>query len=785
MIFGALCLLAILASRDGLAILLVSWSSAPVGRTVKKANDLATLGRWNGEVRREWLGGDFLALTPSRHGFGVVNPAEPTAFENGKKQRPMHALREKSANTSNLQKAIKGARCGDTVVISKGVHRTGRIVVEGKACAASEPLVIRGEDRDSTILDGSVAVDLGKGYRESPLVWKRQRQNEWVADLGHLEIEDINQRWPTMRGRGHRWLLPIYDSPTSIRQGALRRGSGIHFDITRRQAIFVTSPARGVFDPSKDTIEISNNESLFDVVNSSHVEISNLSIETPGKFGIRAQFTEGQAGLLISDVNFSNVFRAISVSGGQGIRIRGCVIRNEMRSHQQEGERPWDWDAYQNESSYLDARGIDIRGVRGAEIHGNTVDGMWDGVKIDNSRDVRLFSNAIRNCIDDAVELESTGNSNIEVFSNRIERVFSGISFVSNKGGPIFVYRNWISSNLAVPMKRSRQGDFVGTYGYCLKFGRAWVPAADNIKIYHNSFFSRRHVVWDAGTTIWRGVEFVNNIMDSDGSALSFEDRSENDPAYGAVQEQAFWRWTIPPSESIRITVRYASEDLPYGRQKTNIFLQEKGLSHWNGGNVRRACGATPLRGSKGNASYSCVIHSGNRRHAALYVQHVFNFNRAVAAASGRGPRLKDLVVETTSQSGSKRTFQVNGDTPQQPWDFLTSPGVGYKDGYWFASGADGSETRWIRNFYRRRSENERYNDTLLFGDPKYRNVRTNSPDLGVEHSSGAVDNGSLHAKEQGWPDVIATEFPDIGAAEYDGTNTIPLAIPGPDVGSR
>lgn len=136
------------------------------------------------------------------------------------------------------------------------------------------------------------------------------------------------------------------------------------------------------------------------------------------------------------------------------------LIQNNIFENNGSDMYKWGYDLCK--AKYCEDTAIYLYGFGGgAVIRNNRIDGTFDGISIANDKagtdmkfghDSDIYNNTIDNCIDDAAELEGSGQTNIRFYGNTMNDCGS-ISLVPVQRGPVYVFRNTINRAGSWPFK--------------------------------------------------------------------------------------------------------------------------------------------------------------------------------------------------------------------------------------------------------------------------------------------------------------------------------------------
>tara|TARA_R100000027_G_scaffold38992_1_gene28871 strand:- start:10024 stop:11754 length:1731 start_codon:yes stop_codon:yes gene_type:complete len=409
---------------------------------------------------------------------------------------------------STIQEAVNAAQPGDVVRVREGVYHETITIVD-KNADPSLPFVLEAAEGETVILDGADA-----GLQ--------------TADSGRWEWSEADQAWVAevpWSGRTSRALLTwaSYDDGRLIASHHDREFflAGNRGDALFREGNTVYLRLADGTSPNEVSLNIGVSEGILQFFESSGWIVRGFRLEHAGFAGVHLKGPTVHD-IILEDLEIESSYRGISteeygVGFSDRISVRRCRVLNEWNFD-------WPWkDGYRDsdssgsdETAPMRGGGIHMR-ANNSEVFGCEVSGQWDGIRI-QGRNVDVYQNRLHKIKDDMMELESNNSRNVRVFENFGYEVFVGVSLVSNRGGPIYIYRNWVQTGL-----RSRMYDNVWRYGYPLKFGSDWGPGAENIFIYQNTFDSMGRSLFvqrRSNPEKWKNIEWVNNIFSRTNSGV-------------------------------------------------------------------------------------------------------------------------------------------------------------------------------------------------------------------------------------------------------------------------
>lgn len=420
---------------------------------------------------------------------------------------------------ATIQEAIDEAQPGDTVVIPKGVWRES-VTVEKRAHPGA-PIVIRGIDRDETVVDG--ASELCK----LPQVWERESINS--VDLLNLPFAFKGDSFAAWQQSGIRiWTFGNIQALTNSNDGYITKG--VFFDKGKGRLYI-----RGFSQENASTLLTSRNDHALMVRDSSSVIITNLTVRNGGASSLRVA---SSAQITISNVLIKGGRHGVYVKDGEKQKSSSIVINDCFVFEIYDPE--WYWSDFKSrERAPMEGAGIYVvsSGIDN-EISGCEISGYFDGIAVagkekSGNAGMTIHDNKIHGVMDDAIEMDAVCEG-CKIFNNTVYDTFVGFSFTPAQG-PIHVYRNIVLSDKKIRFDRStkREG-----FGVALKIGGTEANPSQEVMIYNNTLVSKSHVV-AAGykERVVKNFKYVNNIF------YSFNGLAVN--GSGHPEEGVFFDWNI------------------------------------------------------------------------------------------------------------------------------------------------------------------------------------------------------------------------------------------------
>ncbi len=160
-------------------------------------------------------------------------------------------------------------------------------------------------------------------------------------------------------------------------------------------------------------------------------------------------------------------YATFSINAPENVVVKGCGFYNNHYSiYLQQGGK--DWYIADNTivgdtpaaSESFDGEGIELNVTSGHTVAHNSITNVSDGISYP-STNVDIFGNDIFDTSDDGIEADN-GRANVRMWGNRIHNaVHNAISFQPQSGGPWYIIRNQIVSNIESPFKFRTTDRFV------------------------------------------------------------------------------------------------------------------------------------------------------------------------------------------------------------------------------------------------------------------------------------------------------------------------------------
>ncbi|EIP97925.1 hypothetical protein OpiT1DRAFT_02375 [Opitutaceae bacterium TAV1] len=432
--------------------------------------------------------------------------AEVELWRNGQRQ---------TARFPTLQSAVDAARPGDNLRILPGIYHEN-IRITGKHAPADNPITLEPADKapSSVIIDGADP-ELQRASPAAPLTRWRP-----LPDPAHGWEADVPWTWTARESRA----LLTWASHADERLIAAHHNEDFFLRGPRGDAFWRTGGSGEKVrlrladgrDPNTVPLNIGTAEGIIQLTDSTGWIIRGLTLRHAGFAGVHLNGS-GVADITLEDLTIHTAFRGISTeeirNRSRRITIRRCRIQNFWNFD-------WEWrQGYRDTLSSSDEETAPMRGhgirlrADDSEIANCEIAGGWDGMSV-QGRNITLHHNLVHHTSDDMIELESNNTANLRFHDNVGFKLFVGISIVSDRPGPIHIYRNHIQTTDTIRVEGETR-----RYGYPIKMGNDWGPGAHGIYIYQNTFVSNGRSVFVATRPPryrpenWRDLAFVNNIF--------------------------------------------------------------------------------------------------------------------------------------------------------------------------------------------------------------------------------------------------------------------------------
>ncbi|MBN1517699.1 hypothetical protein JXA32_14140 [Candidatus Sumerlaeota bacterium] len=435
------------------------------------------------------LDGIVLSQTGSTRQEVSVPPAQNTYYVSPMGSDTSPGDGSTSYPFATVARALQDAQAGDHVVLREGVYYQGEITLSG-ANSAEAPIVIRGYDGETAILDGA-----------DPATFA------WALVSAGVYQTTVNASDPHLITHNGQRLFP-YESLSDL-QNLVWGMPGFYVDSGTQVYLHLM----GGIDPNTQTIVVSGLNHAF-YVQGSHYCFVNLSFRN---FGL-GSYPKG-----------------IYIDGGDDNLIHGCTFgvndssvgikRDSHRNVIQHCEffdtkANWNWDGVKTTGG-LEAGAIVLFSPmtgRGTIIRRNTFHDFFDGFGCnaesgsDRTCETDVYENYVHHCGDDALEADGY-SSNIRIWDNRIHDVLAGISLAPTYTGPTYCIRNVIY----------RTGVGNNSYsGLSFKFNSGY-DASGMMYLFHNTcdaWYAGNNALAVMSPGSWAGIVARNNIWSGTDYAI-------------------------------------------------------------------------------------------------------------------------------------------------------------------------------------------------------------------------------------------------------------------------
>jgi parallel beta-helix repeat protein len=319
-----------------------------------------------------------------------------------------------------LSQAISKAQAGDEILLGAGTYSVGEMAIS-KSGTATAPIVIRGADAATTILDGA---DPG------PFTW--------TSKSGGVYATTVNRGDPHLLAANGARLYPYADA------SALTALSASNTPGFFANGTAVSVHLAGGANPANVAMTVSRYNYAFQI-SGSFVYLINLTFQNYG-LGDYAK------AIYIRDGSDNLVRGCRFITNDLGIGIKGNAARNVIEENDfSDTIAGWTWEDVKAEGS-LETGGVrfyDPADGRGTVIRRNKFHNFFDGLGIcpnssaAKSNETDFYDNESYNLGDDGVETDGRC-VNVRLWGNVIHDTLAGISLAPVEGGPVYCLRNRI-----------------------------------------------------------------------------------------------------------------------------------------------------------------------------------------------------------------------------------------------------------------------------------------------------------------------------------------------------
>jgi hypothetical protein len=409
----------------------------------------------------------------------------------------------------SLTEGLSQAQAGEEVILRDGVYSQGEIDLPCSG-AAGAPIVIRGYDGETAILDGA-----------DPATFT------WTAQGGGVYRTTINVADPHLVTADGQRLLP-YQSLSDL-QNLIWGVPGFY---ASGKTVYVR--LAGDADPNDVSMAVSRYNYAFYVEQDS-IYFIDLTFRHYGQ-GSWAK------AIYFNNANDNLVQGCTFAINDLGIGIKRASHRNVIQDNEfYDTIFDWPWDAFYAGIA-LSGGGItfyDPATGRGNVIRRNTFHDYFDGfgacpswtAGVTNETDV--YENLVYRAGDDGVETDGRC-SNVRIWSNTFHDVLMGISLAPTYTGPTYAIRNLIY--------RTGVGnnDYTGSpFKFNSGYGQSgpmylFHNTADAVLLGNNGLYIKAPGTWEliyARNNVWAGTDYaINNYNTSQPVDLDYDDLCTTNP---------------------------------------------------------------------------------------------------------------------------------------------------------------------------------------------------------------------------------------------------------------
>jgi parallel beta-helix repeat protein len=319
-----------------------------------------------------------------------------------------------------LSQAISKAQAGDEILLIAGTYSQGELAIS-KSGTAAAPIVIRGADAATTILDGA---DPG------PFTWTSKGSGVYATT--------VNRADPHLLAANGARLYPYADA------SALAALSASNTPGFFASGTAVSVHLAGGANPAGVAMTVSRYNYAFQI-SGSFIYVLNLTFQNYG-------LGEYAKAIYIRDGSDNLVRGCRFVVNDLGIGIKGSAARNLIEENDfSDTVAGWTWEDVKAEGN-LETGGVRFYSPadgRGTVIRRNKFHNFFDGLGIcpgesaAKSNETDFYDNESYNLGDDGVETDGRC-VNVRLWGNLFHDSLAGISLAPVEGGPVYCLRNRI-----------------------------------------------------------------------------------------------------------------------------------------------------------------------------------------------------------------------------------------------------------------------------------------------------------------------------------------------------
>jgi hypothetical protein len=442
-----------------------------------------------------------------------ANPGEPPAAireihvaKNGDDTNPGTADRPKRTLASALKLAN---RAGTHVVVHQGIYYEGDLPAVGKGTAEA-PIVIRGANGESAIIDGSDVAsltarwkDLGRGYFSTPYKGKT-----WVVCVESRKTGDVRRMYPV----------------GSIANLKAKTVGGHKFGTYGiEEAYFCTGTEIVVYcpyyKPGDSVIHVAHRQGVAEHSASRHVVYSDITCRF---FQGQVFYINNSDDITFRRCTFQYCTLPIAIKRATNrLLVEHCRFLDDCTRW---GFLPKGMDDV-GYSANIELGAVYVHNPyegRGMVFRDNVIDGLFDGINLTpmgppptvRTHETDFYNNHIVKVCDDLIEADGQCR-NVRIFRNRMENFLSGISIAQGYHGPTYVLYNVLAGagNTTAtrypphyegyPVK-TNGGTKYGTTGWAFFFHNTCHTSVPNTNAFRVQVAEWRKLVF--ANNIWQGT---------------------------------------------------------------------------------------------------------------------------------------------------------------------------------------------------------------------------------------------------------------------------------------